>query len=459
MDLLLTTLPIIFYSSKVSKDFHTTWISDSVESITGLNPEKFIEDELLWISNIHPDDNEAVNNFYEELLKKETAEFVYRWKCADGKYRWFFNRAIVIKDKTNNPKEIHGIWFDITDRKEFEKKIEQSENKFRNLVERMSDLVIQIDANLKIQFVTPSIKQILGYTPEEILGKTFNKYIRPKNIHLVFNSVRNILNGHFIDNLEIEIQRKDDSTAIIQFSGMPIYEQGKIIGIQAVGRDITKRKLVEEQLKTTISEKTVLLREVHHRVKNNLQAIIYLIEMQIDRITDTKVQTFLRELQEQARTMSYVYEQLYHSDTLSQIDMQLYVQNLASSVIQAFGGGKSIKLDVNSDSFHLDVTEAMPCGLVINELLTNSLKYAFPQGYNREPRIYLNITKSEDTITIKIGDNGVGMPKDFDWRKTESLGLKLVNLWVNYQLSGSIDLDNTNGTVFTIKFKKKKTEN
>lgn len=205
-------------------------------------------------------------------------------------------------------------------------------------------------------------------------------------------------------------------------------------------------------MQSALSEKNVLLREVHHRVKNNLQAMIYLIEMQIDKLEDKNVQLFLRELQEQARTMSLVYEQLYQSDHLAEVDMEGYLKNLTSNVLQAFASGKEIIFNVEAENVLLDVETAMPCGLIINELLTNSLKYAFNDLQGRTPQINVKLSRKNNLIEIIVMDNGKGIPQNYDWENAESLGLKLVNFWVKYQLSGTIELDTSIGSKFIIKF-------
>jgi two-component sensor histidine kinase len=220
----------------------------------------------------------------------------------------------------------------------------------------------------------------------------------------------------------------------------------------AHAQDITKRKIEEEKMQAALAEKNVLLREVHHRVKNNLQAMIYLIEMQIEKLNDKKVQIFLREIQEQARTMALVYEQLYQSDYLAKVDMDGYLNNLISNVIQAFGFDKDVSYQVAANNVSLDVEIAMPCGLIINELLTNSLKYAFPAEFEHKPVLNVDISYKDKLIIISVSDNGIGLPNNFDWENTDSLGLKLVNFWVKYQLAGTIKVDIENGTNFCINF-------
>ena len=155
--------------------------------------------------------------------------------------------------------------------------------------------------------------------------------------------------------------------------------------------DITERKKVEEKLRSALEEKEILLREVHHRVKNNLQAIVYLIEMQSAHVDDESSLQFLKELEEQARTMSLVYEQVYQSDNLARVGMATYLQKLAENVLIAFGRGRTVQLNLDVAPIDLNVEQAMPCGLIVNELVTNSLKYAFPADHQTQPAISISL--------------------------------------------------------------------
>ncbi|MDD5607484.1 MAG: histidine kinase dimerization/phosphoacceptor domain -containing protein, partial [Ignavibacterium sp.] len=291
-----------------------------------------------------------------------------------------------------------------------------------------------------------------GYTRDELIGKT-PEFISSENENDIDEIKRKFELSKSGVSQKIEfVGKKKDKTKI--FTEVQIYD-GIYFGrkvILAQMRDITERKKSELKMQAALSDKNVLLKEVHHRVKNNLQAMIYLIEMQIDKLDDKKVELFLRELQEQARTMSLVYEQLYQSDHLAKIDMENYLKSLTSHVFQAFAAGREIICNVEAENVILNVEAAMPCGLIVNELLTNSLKYAFNDLKEKTARINVKLSKNNNLIEIIIMDNGKGISQDFDWENTESLGLKLVNYWVKYQLAGTIELDITSGTKFIIKF-------
>jgi two-component sensor histidine kinase len=215
---------------------------------------------------------------------------------------------------------------------------------------------------------------------------------------------------------------------------------------------VSREKRAEEELQAALAEKEVLLQEVHHRVKNNIQAIIHLIDGQLERIKDRRVCDSLKELQEQARTMALVYERLYQSKDLARIEVGRYLEDLTVNVLEAFGEGRDIAVKVKAAEVWLDVGIAMPCGLIVNELLTNALKHAFPPGRLERGKIWVELSVEGETYTLVVRDNGVGLPPGLDWHKTESVGLRLVQMWATHQLGGRLEVETRNGTAFTVVF-------
>ena len=212
------------------------------------------------------------------------------------------------------------------------------------------------------------------------------------------------------------------------------------------------------KLQASLDEKEVLLREVHHRVKNNLQVLIYLIDMQSETIKAPEVIHALGDLQGRTRAMSLVHEKLYQSENLAQIDFGEYLTDLTSNLSHALVGDRGILLRVDAKNIFLNVNIAIPCGMIVNELVTNAFKYAFPEdkGMEEECEIRIKFSFQDDEYVLTVSDNGVGLPPELDWRTTDSLGLKLVNIWASYQLGGSIEVNTSNGTAFTIRFTPRK---
>jgi two-component sensor histidine kinase len=220
--------------------------------------------------------------------------------------------------------------------------------------------------------------------------------------------------------------------------------------------DITARKRAEEALQASLAEKEVLLREVHHRVKNSLAAVIGLLALQRQAIDNSTVTAVLEDLSSRIKAMALVHERLYRSENLSRIAIQDYLKALISHLRTSFGSRGNIRCTIAADGIEMDLDTAVPCGMIVNELITNSLKHGFPGDKPRPGASHCELTVSMEwdgtTYTLVVADNGVGVPADLDWVATKSLGLRLVRMLGQHQLRGHIELDRTNGTRFTLTF-------
>ena len=212
-----------------------------------------------------------------------------------------------------------------------------------------------------------------------------------------------------------------------------------------------ERKRAEEQIKASLREKEVLLQEIHHRVKNNLQVVSSMLYLQSKNIKDKETLEMFQESEKRVRSMALVHERLYQSQDLARIDLAEYIQSLTNYLFRSYGADSNvITLKINADDILLDIDTAIPCGLIINELVSNSLKHAFSGG--REGEICIELRADDDgRSTLIVSDNGVGFPEDLDFRNTESLGLQLVNM-LTRQLEGTIELDRSDGTAVKITF-------
>jgi two-component sensor histidine kinase len=215
--------------------------------------------------------------------------------------------------------------------------------------------------------------------------------------------------------------------------------------------EIVERKYAEAQIKESLQEKEMLLREIHHRVKNNLQVISSLLYLQSKNVTTKKALEMFGESRNRVKTMALIHEKLYQSNDLSKIDFADYIQSLSYQLFHSYGlHSDKATIQVDVDKTPLDIDKAIHCGLIINELVSNSLKYAFPNGKKGKISVRLYNEIGNKVILI-VSDNGVGMPKDMDLKKTKTLGLQLVDALV-HQLGGKIELSFEGGTTFKIDF-------
>ncbi|MBI5664846.1 MAG: sensor histidine kinase [Nitrospirae bacterium] len=221
-------------------------------------------------------------------------------------------------------------------------------------------------------------------------------------------------------------------------------------------RDISDRKRADETIKASLKEKEALLQEIHHRVKNNMQVISSLLNLQSQYIKNRESAELFKESQNRIKSMALIHEKLYLSEDMARIDFIAYIKNLADSLFAFYGAnGRRIALHVSGGDAVFRIETAIPCGLIINELLSNSLKYAFPD--NGEGKIIISIYPiSENMFELTVSDNGIGIPEDIDVRNTKSLGLKLVEI-LTAQIHGEMELIRENGTTFRITFNKGKT--
>jgi PAS domain S-box-containing protein len=263
------------------------------------------------------------------------------------------------------------------------------------------------------------------------------------------------LKGQEVENSEWDVLFPDGTKRTILGSASPLRTvDGTTKGAVGAFVDITDRKEVEEQLRSSLAEKEVLLKEVHHRVKNNLAAIIGLLDMQQRGAGDPVTIAALKDLQDRIASMALVHEKLYRSEDLSDIDFEDYLEALISHLRTSFGQESAIRCAVISRDITMTLDAAIPCGMIVNELVSNALKHAFPHGMCRENPcdIVVSITRDGNAYVLTVADNGVGLPADFDWRTTKSLGLRIVRMLGQHQLGGKIELDRTKGTSFTLTF-------
>jgi two-component sensor histidine kinase len=224
--------------------------------------------------------------------------------------------------------------------------------------------------------------------------------------------------------------------------------------IIALLRDISERKIAEARIKASLAEKDVLLKEIHHRVKNNLQIISSLFDLQSGETKDKTVLEMFRECRNRVRSMAMIHERLYSAQDLGRIDAVQYLSTLTSNLAHSYGlTSRHVQVRLEANEVYLDVDRAIPCGLIVNELVSNALKYAFQSAEDEGSEIVVQLEpKRDDRLQLTMKDNGIGFPAEVDFRNTASLGLRLVNSLVN-QLDGEIEMREVDGTCFVILFR------
>jgi len=297
----------------------------------------------------------------------------------------------------------------------------------------------------------PAAERLYGYTVEEIRGKNHSALTPDEQLPELHQILDQVANGLTVERREIPQLKKDGTVVEALLSAGPIRDsQGRILGVLTIARDISERKAVE-QLKASLRGKEVLLKEVHHRVKNDLQVISSLLNLQARHVLDRRALEMFKESQNRVRSIALFHEKLYQSKDLAHVEASEYLKTLLANLLAAYGARSSaLALDVGPEEVLLGVDVAVPLGLVVNELISNALKHAFPSGHLGEIRVELRRV-GETQCRLSVIDNGAGFPSDLDFRRAPSLGLNLVCTLVD-QLGGAIELIQTGGTTFIVTF-------
>jgi len=445
----------------------------------GIHMYRFDEEERLIFSGYNSaadnilriDHQKSIGLPLEEAFPgSENSELPNRYRevCLSGK-PWHAQQINYEDERISGAFEVHAfqtgyrtmsvLFLEITEKKKAEEAIAESEEKFRKafLTSPDSMTISRLEDAVLLE-VNEGFVKTTGYSRDESLGKSTFEL----NLWIVGGQrdefVRKLKHEGKLENFETSMRAKDGSilNALLSASIISI---GKKPRLFTISRDITELKKAEEaliqseeQLRASLGEKDILLKEIHHRVKNNLQVISGLLDLQSHHIDDPTGREVYKESQNRVITMALIHEELYQSVNLSQVDFGDYIRNLCQNLMISYGADKrKIKLDVRTEKTDMVVDTAIPCGLIINELITNALKHAFPG--KRKGTISLSFRQQRDkTFVVKVSDNGVGIPRDLDITKTTSLGMQLVTVLVG-QLGGTLKIGRREGASFTIKFK------
>ncbi len=347
------------------------------------------------------------------------------------------------------------------DRRRAEEDLRETQRVLLTLLSNLPGMAYRCrnDPDWTMEFVSEGCLELTGYLPEDLINNkniSYAKIIVPEDRNIVWNSINEALKSNNAFQVLYRIKTIRGEIKWVWEKGRGVYSpSGSFVALEGFISDITERKEAEEKLRTSLQEKDVLLKEIHHRVKNNLQVIYSLLSLQSGYVRDPQFLAMFQESRNRIKSMAMIHEVLYQSKDLASVNISKYINALVDNLFRSYGVNPSnvgINLDVGDVRLSFDT--AIPCGLIINELVSNSLKYAFPDG--RTGHIYVGLhSTDEGTYVLAIRDDGVGMPESMDFRTTSTLGLQLVTT-LTEQLGGSIDLDRTNGTKFTIKFNETK---
>jgi PAS domain S-box-containing protein len=385
-----------------------------------------------------------LNKIEESLNSQVPISIEYTLDIKDNKY-WFEGRiSPMIEDK------VLLVVRDITESKMSLRKLVESEEKYRNLVESIAEGLIIVDENENFLFSNKAALDIYGYNEDEILKMNVSDLVTEKSFKTIQKETIKRMNGRS-SKYEITIIRKNGEKRLTSITASPLFKDGKFIGSFELFIDITDIRKAEEELRASLREKEVMLQEIYHRVKNNMQIISSMLKLQSVHVTDETSLNLFKNCQNRVRSMSLVHEKLYRSKDLSRTNFEDYIKSLMRNLFISYGiSDKRIRYDVKAKDIFLNISTAIPCGLIINELISNSIKYAFPD--NKKGHIIIKLSKDKkDKFTLIIRNDGIDFPEEIDLEKANSFGMQLVHI-LTQQLHAEIEIDRKGGTTFKLLF-------
>lgn len=335
-----------------------------------------------------------------------------------------------------------------------ERALEKSEARFRGVVEAAPNAMVMIGANGQIEMVNAQTELVFGYSRVELLGQPIEMLVPER-----FRGHHPKLRGAFFGDLQSRPMgagrdlyglRKDGSEFPVEIGLNPIETEEGTMVLSAIV-DISDRKHKEDRIQAALEEKEVLLGEIHHRVKNNLQVIHSLLYLQSSKSEDDAVRRILMESQNRIRSMALIHQTLYESKDFAKVNFRKFLDTLVPNLVSSYSVDAGlVTLSISADEVSLPIDSAIPCGLIVNELISNALKHAFPDG--QRGRIDVALTReSNSDVVLSVSDGGVGLPEMLDTARSATLGLQLVTLLAD-QLRGDLAIHRSNPTAFRLQF-------
>lgn len=430
-------------------DSNIVFVNRAFEEFTGYSSDEVKGKETTFLHG-EKTSQEALNSVEEKVSEIEPLRVELVNYKKDGSTYWVeLDMAPFPAEKDD---EIYwvGINRNITHRKEADQDLKREKNFVEVAINSLPGVFYMLDDAFNFVRVNDNFKRELGYSREELTEMTVEDLFPPEERTKQMADVKKSFKMEERSTVA-KVQKKDGSTAYYLFTERQFDDEGQhyIVG---TGIDINEQQQAEHKLKESLKEKEVLLSEIHHRVKNNLAIISGLLDLQAFNAENEVVLQKLRESQSRIQSIAMVHEKLYQSSSLSSIEMNTYIKQLTDYISGIFSGeDKRIEIRNNAEEIGLGIKDAVPCGLILNELLTNSFKHAFKKGQSGV--ITVDFHKKEDDIEMRVSDTGQGLPEDFDINSSHSLGMTLVQTLVD-QLGADIDINSgPGGTTIIITFK------
>jgi PAS domain S-box-containing protein len=394
-------------------------------------------------------------HFCTNDIIKAKPEQTYKWEYHNPK----IHRDYVLYDRVIKWPDGRDVRFefgiDITDEKIYIQELQEKQRQLETLMSNLPGMAYRMlnQPEWPAEFISQGALELTGYKPEDLMMGTqkvyYNNLIHPEDRDMVWQEVQKGIENKKAFTIIYRMYDADKTLKWVWEKGKAILdEHDEVIALEGFIADITERKIAVEKLRQALNEKNVLLKEVHHRVKNNLQIISSILNMQSGYMKNEHDLELMRDCRNRIRSMAMIHEKLYKSKNLTKIDFKQYIVHLVSYLFKMYHKD-NVSKEVSLDEVYLDINKAIPCGLILTELISNSLKYAYPG--DKAGVVKIDMQKKLDKLYITIKDEGVGLPEDLELHNAGTLGLRLIDQLID-QLNGVMNVKRTDGAEFSFSF-------
>ena len=425
-----------------------TYVNPTTTIITGYSEKELLS--MKFFDIVHPQHRESVMSKGFDRIKGEDVVQKYDFKIItkQGETKWIeiYNSRTTIDGLV----VVLGTATDITERWITDNRIRESEEKYKYLIESIEEGLIIKDEFEKISFTNNAARKIFGYSEKEMDNMDFQKLVSLEDFARLQIETDKHIKGES-SKYELEVICKDEEKRLILITASPIFDNDTFMNTIAIFVDVTDIRKAGLKIESQLHEKEVMLQEIYHRVKNNLQIISSMLKLQASYVDDEYSIQMFRNCQHRVKSMSLVHEKLYRSDNLSKISFKDYTESLIKNLFASLNiNSNRIKYELDIKNVNLNISVAIPCGLIINELITNALKYGFPD--DKQGIIKISINKLDNgKLKLTVWNNGVDLPEDFDMDNLNSFGMKLVDI-LKHQLEAELTIERDEGVAFSLIF-------
>ncbi|HPR38513.1 MAG TPA: PAS domain S-box protein [Spirochaetota bacterium] len=432
-----------------------TYSSPSVYKLRGYTPEEAIAQRVE--DTVTPGSIELVYSILKEELEKDRSgapsdrerRVVLEHYHKNGDKLWLESSMSFMRDENGNINGVLGVTRDVTYRKRVEDALRDSEEKLQIIMDGIPAYLAYVDSNERYVYVNRAYAEWHNSSKDDFPGQHLEDILEPSYYLKAKPYYMRALNGERV-LYENTIIDREGNEHIARAEYVPHISNGVVNGFFALLLDITERKKAEEKVLSLLNEKELLLKEVHHRIKNNMGSISSLLYLQADTLQDPAAIEAIQDARSRVISMMSIYEMLYRSEDCRSVSVFEYLTDLIEKISVTYIRSRKISIEKDIDDFRLDSSMLFPAGMIINELLTNALKYAFPDGSSGSIMIRMKKLCGK-TVEISVKDSGVGLPDAVKIAKSKGFGLSLVNMLVQ-QLHGKLNIVKNGGTEFRITF-------